>query len=184
MPTHLFRGIAVFCVVSLHVVACFAAEVLDTNALYETLRRSTYADLQQFREAAEKERQRKIRDKVPPLTAERAAEGDSAIAFVLYNKTMIYVACAEALANNPPQQPGEDALKECVSAKGVQFNKYLKLTEYADSLGSKKFAICEMKARDYERETRFPPYDFLRDPRGPRLLDFGIMNECLTSELR
>jgi hypothetical protein len=51
----------------------------------------------------------------------------------------------------------------------------MKLTEYASVIENDKLLKCEMKARDFKTELRFPPYEFLRNSTGPAVLD----NDCI-----
>lgn len=164
---------------------CIAEQHQGMEEFYQSLRDNTYADYQKALQMSEAERQRKAKEKLPPVSPEVHAQALSAMKFLLYNKAMFSVICAEAAVNKASASVDEDikTVHECVSTKTGDMMKYLKLGDYADTLGTKKFVGCEIKARDFRRESRFPPFDFLRDPKGPRILDFAAANKCITSEL-
>ena len=107
----------------------------------------------------------------------------SAVRFLVYNQATFQVLCAEQSLGKPV----DEALKtthSCVDEKQDQLDKYLKLEDYIRTLGEQTFLKCQIRSRDFKNEIRFPPYEFLRDSRGPRLLNFSSMNECLVSGIR
>jgi hypothetical protein len=133
--------------------------------------------------AVEAEAVRKAKAGEPAATSKESTQGLSAIRFLFYNQAAFQVLCAEQLETSKSFDDASKAVHACIDAKADQLTKYLKLEEYMGTLGDDKFIKCQIKARDYKNETRFPPYDFLRDPTGPKLLDFAALNECIMSGL-
>lgn len=169
--------------------ACFpiatglAQQVQSIEQLYQSLRDDAFADYQKSLGLAEEERQRKIREQLPPSTPKQHAQGAYLVKFILYNKVIFYVICAEGIDRNLPAEKGAVMVKQCVAEKTEEMMKYLKLGDYAGTIGVKRFVGCEIRSRDFRREQRFPLFDFLRDAKGPEIIDFAVANECITAGL-
>jgi hypothetical protein len=161
---------------------CSGEEQEPIDKYYRARRADAYAMYQQFLEAAEQERQRKVREKLPPLTAEEVEEGKSVIRLLVCNKVMFWVICTETTDRAQPFEVFSKTVEDCASRKNAAMTKFWKLLDYAKVIGDQRFARCEIKARDFRRETRFPPFDFLSD-QGLKILDFEVMNDCMTSGL-
>ncbi|TWI70823.1 hypothetical protein IQ16_03234 [Bradyrhizobium huanghuaihaiense] len=158
-----------------------AQENPSIDKFYQSLKDTVYDDFQKFLEMAAQERQRKIREKLPPSTDKQVAEGTSGIKFLLYNKAILFVICAESADRSVLPEKGIAVVNQCVSSKTVEMMKYLKLNDHAATFGNKKLVSCAIKARDFQREARFPPFDFLRDPNGPEIIDFAAAIDCITT---
>jgi hypothetical protein len=162
------------------VSSCFGAEQQPIDKFYQARRADAYAMYQQLSEAAEQERQRKVREKLP--SNYQKEEGNSAFRLIVYNKVMFLVICTETADVAKPVEVVAKAIDDCVWRKNAAMTKFWQLADYTNLIGDRKFASCEIKARDFRREVRFPPFDFLYD-KGLKILDFEVMNECLTSGL-
>jgi hypothetical protein len=146
----------------------------DARKVYDTLEPAVAA-----------ERERKLRAGEPALSPNQLAEGTYAAREILYNKTLFYPLCAEekhGTSGGSFEQLKRDVL-ECVNRKQDQLFELAQLEKYATVIGDRKFLSCEIKARDFKSERRFPPFAFLRDPRGIKAIDYGKMNECIKSQL-
>ncbi len=93
---------------------------------------------------------------------------------------MIFALCdEEAVHTAKNEQEALAATGQCREARLSEMGKFVKLTDYLSTIGSRKATTCEMKSRDYKSEFRFLPYEFLRSSRGPNLFDFKAFNECI-----
>src|SRR5438045_1754644 len=141
------------------IATCLGQQEQPIEKFYQSLREGVYADYQKTLEMRQVERRRKAKEKLPSLTPKEDEQGMSAIRFLIYNKAMFFVICAEGADRTVSPEQGIASVKECVAARTDEMMKYLKLGDYADTLGSAKFVGCEIKARNFRRELRFPPYD-------------------------
>jgi len=132
---------------------------------YQSIESNLREEWDGFLKAAEIERERKRKSGKPPLSDEESKQGTSAARFIIYNRTVLTVLCAEENSRTDDF----DKVQECFVAKRDQMNKYLKLEEYVKTLGN------------YADEVRFPPFEFLIDPTGPRLYNFDALNDCILS---
>lgn len=168
-------------------VCCFPATALSVEndasieSFYHSLRDELYADYQRFVDMAKAERQRKMREKLPALTDKESSEGTSAIKFLLYNKAIFFVLCAESADRSDLPEQGVAAVKQCVSAKTADMMRYLKLNDHPETFGNRRLVSCAIKARNFQREASFPPFEFLRDPKGPEIIDFPTAINCITA---
>jgi len=61
----------------------------------------------------------------------------------------------------------------------------MKMTGYSSLFRGEKEIKCELKARLFDAEIEFPPFDFLQLSDGQNaLLDFKALNACLLSGLQ
>jgi hypothetical protein len=161
---------------------CTAEAQPKIDDFYQSIESNIGEQYDEFLRSSESERQRKERAGERPLSADQFKAGMSAARFVIYNRTILTVLCAEQTARTA-QSANFDEVDKCFIGKRDQMNKYLKLEEYIGTLGAEKFTRCQIKTRNYEDEIRFPPYGFLRDPTGerPKLYHFDALNECILS---
>jgi hypothetical protein len=161
---------------------CLGGELTPPlKKFYELLQSEIRTDYDLAQKGAETERLRKVKAGELPLASDKIKEGFKAIQFILYNKAVSKALCYEQTvpASKKPDE-WEQQYKECASAKMAQLIKYTKLmTDYAPLIGNLKYLRCELKTRDFANESRFPPYDFLRNSDGPKLLDLELTNGCL-----
>ena len=166
--------------------SCLGSELTPPlKEFYEVLQSEIRNDYDRFQKGAEAERLRKAKTGGLPLASYKIKEGFKGMQFILYNKAVSRALCYEQTAPGS-KKPDEwkQKYEECAAAKMAQLVKYTKLvTDYVPLMGNGKDLKCEIKARDFENESRFPPYDFLRNSDGPKLLDLGLMNECLLAGL-
>lgn len=153
------------------------------DSLYKNHENRIREDLGRSFELAKLERERKIKAGEPPISPQIERDGSDGIRLVLYNKAVIYATCADEAANASKME-GEvlTAATACMNSKSTEMLKFTKLMEYSDSIGARKLTACEMKARDYKNELRFPPYEFLRTSSGPKLFDFKMLNDCILAD--
>ena len=62
-----------------------------------------------------------------------------------------------------------------------EMQKYNTITTDYASVVLRRTAKCELKARMFEAEIEFPPFEFLKTS-GTGLMDFKVMNACLLSD--
>lgn len=146
----------------------------DARKLYDT-----------FEPAAAAERERKLRAGERALTPKEQADGMYGFREIIYNKTLFYPLCAEERhgTSGGSFEQMKRTLLECVNRKQDELFELGQLEKYAPVIGNRNFLACEVKARDFKSERRFPPFDFLRDPRGVKAIDYGKMNECIKAQL-
>ena len=146
----------------------------DARRLYDT-----------FEPAAAAERERKRRAGEPALTPQQTANGLYAGRELIYNKVLFYPLCADEKfgASGASFERMKRDLQDCVNQKQDQLFEWAQLEKYITVLGDRKFLSCEVKARDFKSERRFPPFEFLRDPHGLKVIDYGKMNDCIKSQL-
>jgi hypothetical protein len=153
---------------------------------YGLLQSEIRDDYDHAQRAIETERLRKVKAGELPVASDRIKEGSEGIKIILYNKAVSKTLCYEqTVPSSKKPDEWEQKFKECASAKTAQLGKFIKLMtdhDYVRLLGL-KYVKCELKTRDFENESRFPPYDFLQFTDGPKLLDLGLMNECLLEGL-
>jgi len=102
-----------------------------------------------------------------------------------YNKAINQMRCAYEMRKYRPLE-GTELEKEfqsCTNRLQGEMIKYSKLSDYASSFDPKKMMACEIKARDFEMERRFPPFEFLKTRDGPPAFNFKVLNDCLISSL-
>jgi hypothetical protein len=182
LPMRKFFGVLLLLLFALRTCAAEAQPKIDD--FYQSIESNIREQYEEFLKSSESERQRKKKAGEPPLTADQSKEGMSAGRFIIYNRTILTVLCAEQTARTA-QSANFDEVEKCFIDKRDQMNKYLKLEEYAGTLGAEKFTRCQIKTRNFTDEIRFPPYGFLRDPTGygPKLYHFDELNECILSGL-
>jgi hypothetical protein len=134
--------------------------------------------------AIQVERERKAKAGELASTATEHSQGLSALRFMLYNKVIIQVLCARQIDSRTGVEKGQAAAVACMDSKHDHLTKYLKLEDYVVNLGAQTFLKCEIKTRDYKSEVRFPPYEFLRDTTGPKIIDFAAMNDCILANVK
>lgn len=148
---------------------------------FEPEARKLYKD---FEEGARIERDRKLRAGEPALTPEQVAFGMYAAKEIIYNKVLFYPLCAEIhMTQNMSLEALKPKIDKCAKGKQDDLFEYSQLEQYVSVLGDRKFIACEVKARDFPSERRFPPFEFLRDGRSLRVIDYGKMNNCIKSQL-
>jgi len=155
---------------------------------YDSIQSNIREEYDVAQRLVETERLRKAQAGEPPLTSDQVKLGFEGVRSILYHKAVSMALCYEQSGTvNKDLHERENKFKECISVKLAQLAeqslKLSKLGEYLTSIGKQKYQRCEMKARDFENESRLPPYDFLQNSDGPKLLDFGLMNECLLAGL-
>jgi hypothetical protein len=124
MKRHLVAVALCLSTICLHTSGCFGAEQQPIQKYYQGRRADAYAMYQQFLEAAEKERQRKVREKLPALTPQRVEEGNSVIREVVYNKVMFLVICVETADHTQPLEIVSKVVDDCVSRKNAAMTKF------------------------------------------------------------
>ncbi|WP_441230070.1 hypothetical protein AB7828_10135 [Tardiphaga sp. 215_C5_N2_1] len=128
---------------------------------------------------AEKEKRVRAGKVIVTPTNERAAM--SAMRMMMYNKLASIGVCADRFTGERDISRAGQAIAKCAEERNQEAVKWYKLTDYIETVGESKMTRCEMKARDFKNEVRFPAFDFLIDDRNPPLFDFRIMNECIMS---
>jgi hypothetical protein len=151
---------------------------------YQSFRDDARAMYQQMLDASEKERQRKVREKLPPTSQEVHEQAKSLYRAVVYNKIMFHVICVEDVDLKQSEEAFAKAVEDCASRKDAAMSKFWRLLDRAPAIGERKLANCEIRARDFSREKRFPPFDFLADREMLKILDYEAMNECMASDLQ
>jgi len=155
----------------------------DAERLYRRSESNFRADFDKSLEYIKLERERKAKAGEPQLSKEETETGLAGVQSLLYNKAISFVLCGEQAVSDGYTDRSNDKLDACFAARQRETAKFMKLsTEYASVLSDDKLLKCEMKSRDYESEIRFPPYEFLRNTRGPYVFDFKAMNECILSD--
>ena len=92
------------------------------------------------------------------------------VKFLFYNKAYNWYRCGI------DHMPFEDKIRNCILNLNRQIAVNLKLSfDYFSSI-ARRSQECEMRARLFEAEIEFPPYDFLE---GAQLFDFRLLNDCL-----
>jgi hypothetical protein len=149
--------------------------------IYERSEVGIRAEWLQTFEHAKLERERKAQAGERSLSAREEKDGTAGIQLLLYNRAVIFATCGEDAAKNRTSEADFSAESDaCVKSKLSELVKYIKLSEYAGTIGVKKYTACEMTSRDYSSEARFAPYDFLRGS-DIKLFDFKSLNDCLLS---
>jgi hypothetical protein len=117
------------------------------------------------------------------VTPAMEREALAGIRMMAYNKGASYGICADKFASEHDIDKASASIDKCVEERNFAMLKASKLTDYINTVGADKMAKCELKARDFENETRFPPFEFLIDEHSPQLIDFGKLNECVMGGL-
>ncbi len=180
------RNYIVFVLVACSAVAS-RAEIKKTlgQIIYEKSEDAIRADWQQHFEIAKVERERKARAGERLLSAREEKDGETGIKILLYNRAVIFATCGEEAGMNKAKEADfVNRSDACANVKLLELVKFTKLSEYAATIGAERYTACEMKSRDFNNESRFPPYDFLRGGSEMKLLNFKAFNDCLLSGQR
>jgi hypothetical protein len=141
------------------------------------------AEYQKFKEGGAVEAERKKRAGEPSLTEEDRIFVTYAAKELIYNKVLFYPLCLDQAAGNKALESSRGSVMECVNKKQDELFEASQLEKYAPMIGERQYFACQLKARDFKSERRFPPFEFLRDNRDLRVIDYGKANGCVKSLL-
>jgi hypothetical protein len=117
------------------------------------------------------------------VTAAKERDAISGLRMMQYNKFASIGICADMAAVERDAKKVGASVEKCSVERNLELVKWTKLSDYVGTIGADKMTKCEIKARDFANEVRFPPFDFLVDRSGPPLLDFKKLNECILNYL-
>ena len=123
----------------------------------------------------------------PNLKTKNAQEAEAAkevFKLLFYNKAYNVYACTKSMAHSSATPAEWSAKSErCWREHNEEAAKMIKIATGYDALFSNKEAMkCELKARLFDAEFEFPPFDFLKTSKGrDYLFDFKLLNACLVS---
>jgi hypothetical protein len=164
------------------IISAFADED-PALKLYLLMENDARALFQKYNEGAVVEADRKKRAGEPPLTEEDRSFGSYAAKEFIYNKVLFHPLCLDQAGGNKAHENLTRPVMECVNKKQDELFEASQLEKYAPMVGERKYFACQVKARDFRSERRFPPFEFLRDNRDLRVIDYGKANECVKSLL-
>ena len=157
----------------------------SAEQFYRDLEPEVRANLKDGWEKAEVETKRRAAAGLPHMTDGTKGIVDDTLKLLVYNAAVRKTLCFEqAMKLGENKETTAQIVKSCLDRTSNDFAKYNKIIDYINSMPPAKSARCEMKARDYENEIRFPAFDFLRDAKenAPRLFDFKAFSDCLLAD--
>jgi hypothetical protein len=102
-----------------------------------------------------------------------------------YNKAYNYYFCSKINQTDvsSSSEQKEQSYSSCLSERGKGLLIAYKIgTQYNDLLRGRAGLQCELRARLFNAEIEFPPFDFLKQSNGQdALYDYTILNDCFKS---
>jgi len=120
---------------------------------------------------------------------EWSAAATDGVRVLTYFKAVSYAACAVSALDGNTNTSGRlrynpEKFEVCAKSANNEILKFTNLSDYRHALGA-DFVRCEVKARQFERESNMKPFGFLRlqtTSATHRVYDFAEFNRCIQSK--